>query len=454
MANVNFFTAVSFGNQPKSCSQTLLEKVDGYFHLGGKKAYVIPGHTQQGVEGVLLTQDSPSLFIVVLRVLSYFTIIFPIVMLAVKAVLRSIHTFHIIDVRQKIEEGINLSQKNLEAIAKLMQESQEIIKYSGRNQVFSLKSMPELIFKRVAGPESRFANMIRAKEVCLAHQLSLLIIPHAKIIKIGDSTLIVEERFNIRQHDSAQEELYSVLSGLDETVRQLAIFIAKTGFSDVEWRNIPIVDDAPEFQGSRRVALVDLEEMESAETGLFGEWIRRGLIRCLSSERHIEIALAVARRYGIHDRYSTTAKVKAERINEVQSYQRLQQFYAEHGILKNARKPIQVDDLSSLGLNLEEQREQCTMRKAVAYVITCINEAIGNTPEDASVKGKRYIYLNTNRDLKLMTCEKLGLPEDGRLVTETDENQGWLRRIINALVAKGHLFKLDRVNGHGYFIQA
>src|SRR3990167_8084861 len=101
MTKVDFFTPVNFGNQPKSCTQSLLEGVDSYFYLGGKKAYVIPGQTQQGTEGAVLAKDSPAFLITALKIISYCTVVLPLVMLIAKTILRSIHSFHIIDIKQK-----------------------------------------------------------------------------------------------------------------------------------------------------------------------------------------------------------------------------------------------------------------------------------------------------------------------------------------------------------------
>ena len=42
MSKLNFFTPVIYTPSPKSIGSSLLEKVDNYFYLGGKKAQVIP----------------------------------------------------------------------------------------------------------------------------------------------------------------------------------------------------------------------------------------------------------------------------------------------------------------------------------------------------------------------------------------------------------------------------
>lgn len=405
------------------------------------------------------------------------------------------------EAQQKLEEGIDISQDTITKIQQLMPkilrraDNEEITWLpSGGNLVFRLTSIPNLIFKmappnrgvlRTGGclfahqiSESRFANMVKAVEVCTANRLNLLVVPHAKKFNVDGMVFIAEERVDINPNESAQEHLYQ-LSGLNDTARQLAIFIAKTGFSDVEWRNMPLIDTAPEFQGNRRVALVDLEEMDGAATGIFGGGLeRRGLVGCLYSEAQIDIVLAEAQRQGIRSRYISPEQVKARRMEEIRSDQELQQFYMRNGILENARKPIQVDDLTTLDLNLEEQgfliieevrrngsdeepsivfrKQPITLRYAVVDVIAQINDAITKAPENALIKGKRYIFLNINDSRSLQSYDCLGRPKGKFHLTKEEAQQVWLRRIINALVAKGHLFKLDldKIYGNGYFIQA
>lgn len=495
---ISFFTPVSFGSQ----SGPLSEKIDNYFYLGGKKAYVIPGHVEQGSEDVILTPGQSSFLTTALKIVSYFTLIIPALMLIAKAALRYSHSFYIIDVQAKVEEGINISEVTARKIQELMpkirrrEEDGEIVWHSsGNNLVFGLTSVPNLVFK-MARPgvgilgaggylsseditESRFANMVKAKEVCLVHQLGLLLIPHAKKFTVDGMSLIAEECVDIHQNESAQEHFYQ-LSGLNETARQLATFIAKTGFSDVEWRNMPVVDTAPEFQGSRRIALIDLEEMDSASTGIFGGGFgRRGLVSCLHSEEQIDLVLAEARKLGVNPRYRTTEGVREHRVEEIRSDRAMHEFYQRNGILENPRKPIQVLDLESLGLDLDESAEmrtgrrlktgsgddwdfewettQVTMRKAIIDVIAAINAAIQETPEEASLKGKRYIRLDHNSNepetFFLKEYDRLGCKQFG-FVSDEELNQRWLKRIVDALAEKGHIFKLDKQNNYGYFIQA
>jgi len=496
MSKVGFLTAVSFGNQPQSVSQSLLETVDSYFHLWGKKACVIPGHAERASEGAILTEDPSSFIMTAVKIASYFIIgINGIgIVLAAKIVLRYTHDFHLIDAKQKLEEGVNISPQAIADIQRLMpqilerKEVDDLHWYTSNvNCVFSLTATPGFVFKMIPlnngvvrrgrtlwseeATQERFANMVKAKEVCLVHQLGLLTIPRAKIVEVEARghkyTLIAEERLNVNPNASAQEQHYQELPGLNETARQLATFIAKTGFSDVEWRNIPLLDDAPQFLGERRVALVDLEEMESADIGIFGGGFgRRGLIRCLTTEEQMDKALTEVRRHGI----VVQEQVKARRLQEVAADRTLQQFYTKNGILQNPRKQIKIEDLNSLGLQrLEEteyvnmpsdthrgaasRRESITLRDVASDIIEEINSAIAKAPDSASTKAKRYILLNTNDGL-LGSYLRLGIPGNTLITSDAQENQRWIQRVINALVEKGHLFKLDKVNGHGYYIQA
>jgi len=485
MSKVEFFTPINFAHHPKSCSQSLVEYANSYFYLGGKKATVIPGHKQNGREGVVLTKDSPRFLITALKVLSYLTVILPILFLIVKAIYRSMHKFHVIDVRQKLNEGIEVSSETLKKIEKLIpkirtrEKNSELVWYQdSHNFVFGLSSVPDLIFK-IAVQEAeekiknRFKNMVQAQKVCLAHQLDQLVVPHAKVFELEAQgkkiTILAEERLSFPQDESAQEKLYQTLPGLDKAIEQLTTFIAKTAYSDVTWRNLPVLNGDLSFQGPRRIGLIDLEETKGAAGGIFGAPFRRGLIGCLFSEKQLDIALAKARYHGIFPESSTPEECKKLRMKEITSYFQLQKFYETHRILENPNKPIQVEDLNSLGLDLEEEedvelpevrwgkiqwrKERITMRQLLSFVISKINKKIEKAPEEASPKGKRHILLNINRG-KLQYYKELGIPREKIFISQEEEKKYWLRRIMNALVEKGYLFELEKVNGHGYFIQA
>lgn len=492
----DFFTAVSYKNSSNSFQSLLIDKVDDYFFLGGKKAYVIQGRTKKGQEKAVLSEAKTSLLERVAKVFSYFTVVVPFFMLIIKAGLRSRHSYKIIDPKQKLEKGLNVSEETAAKIQALLpailnrKEDEEIEWLSqGNNLVFKLKQQPNLVFKMArpnrfgyktlpaGGNEnthSRFENMVKAKEVCLANQLGLLIIPHAKKLMLNadgnEYPLIVEESLDIVSHHSAQEELYREHSAdLNESIRELAAFVAKTGFNDVIWRNIPLMKDAHESKSTKRIALIDLEHMNSAENGFIGDWNGSvGLIGCVS-ETQIDMVIEEARKQGVSISDSNAQEAKDRRLKRLAEDEKLRTFYEKSGIV-NGKEALQVD-LDTLGLDLTEKKEirqhvghddqgnskfvkqTLTFRKVAADVIAEINKQIQNNSDQASTKSKRYILLNTNEH-PLNSYSFLGIPSGNYFIGDADENQLWLRRIITALVDKGYLFKLDKVNGHGYFIQA
>jgi hypothetical protein len=442
METVAFFTPVHFQEKPFS----LLGMVDNYFYFGGKKACVI-----KNVQEAILVEGSTTRLVTALKIISYCTVVLPLIMLLAKAILRSIYTFRIVNMPQNIVEQINTLLPNIQA-----KEKDNAIHWhpSGEeNLIFSLTDEPKWIFKiksQTAAAEqtneNRFANMERAREVCKEHNLNLLIVPKAEKFTVGGITIIAEERMDIGQNMEAEKENYR-LGGLDETVRQLAVFIAKTGFSDVAWRNIPLLDRDSQFEGNRRVALIDLEEMGGALIGLFtGPTQRPGLIGCVHTEAQVDVVLEEAKKYDI----AIPEGAKANRMAAIERCNQLQAFHQKNGIVGNPKKPIQVDDLAFLGLDLEETAERegkiFTLGQGVAEVITNINEAIDK-------EGKRDIRLIIE-ETNLTNYDQLGRPNHGNILSEEEKQKIWLRRIIHALIDKGHLFALDKVTGMGYFIQA
>lgn len=521
MSEISFFTPIHYGSQAKTAGEKAIENIDNYFHISGKKAVVIQGRTEDGKEKVLLSETKFSaltLLKTISAVLSYFTIIIPFIMLISKAVLRSSHSYKLIDPKKELEEEINVDRapvdevnnaptkkidktKDLEQakgelenglqipqstigkIQSLMpkilnEEKDDEIEYLQGSKVFRLKEMPNLVFKMGMSFENssknsmdaRFENMIKAKEVCLVNNLGLLIIPHAKKFTFNTDdgckcVVIAEESMDINPIESAQEEFYHKYSKeLNETARQLAIFVAKTGFNDVTPRNIPILNEAEDFHGPRRIALIDLEHMKSNINGFTGDDNGScGLIRCVSEEQ-IDIVIAEARKNGVHINEDYE---KQRRLKEIESDKKLRQHYEKKGIV-TGKEPIQID-IDSLGLDLEEKgqisvykkvndeveesEETVTMRKAVEDVVAKINQLIQEKSDKESTKGKRYILLNANKK-PFSKYKNLGVAAEKYFVNEEEKKKSWLNRIIQALVDKGHIFKLVKVNDHGYYIQA
>lgn len=484
-----FFTPIDYGSTAKTCSEFLLENVDSYFHINGKKAYVI-GKTKAGNQKVVIDEApaqiasiSSSLIRIAKRV-SYLTLVMPAIMLTAKACLRWYHTFKVVDVQKKLEKGLgDIPEETLLKVKNFLQKidtldpknSDEIDCLSyGNNFVFKLKDDPRFVFK-TSSPryesgkiiDDRFNNMLAAKRVCLINQLGLLVIPSAKKIRIGKTDFIVERVLDIDIGESFQEHLYKIHSkNLDKTFRQLAIFIAKTGFNDVAFRNIPLLNE----EVLRRVCLIDLEHMESASIGLKGSSFNgsRGLVRCASSKEQIDSIIQEAGIQGVKLSDNLVKELREERLKEIEENDKLYARYADKGI--TGKEPIEVD-INSLGLDLsqvhtssfitgkkmengewEVQQFTFTLEEVAKAVIDEINRKLQEeAPHQTSVKGKRHIFLNTG-DSNLTIYASAG--SRGIIQDEDDAKEVWIRKIIDALVDNGHLFKLDKNQPWGYAVQA
>ena len=111
--------------------------------------------------------------------------------------------------------------------------------------------------------QMRFQNMVRAQRIVDEGNLHLLVIPHAAYFTLELDRerieLIVEEKLNIgcskmKLQDSSPESLHEVTP----TIEQLTHFICQTGFSDVAWRNIPIINERERDATPKRIGLIDL----------------------------------------------------------------------------------------------------------------------------------------------------------------------------------------------------
>ncbi|PWU16260.1 MAG: hypothetical protein C5B45_00875 [Chlamydiae bacterium] len=98
---LDFFIPVRF-EKPKTFKQYVQEGVDGYFYLGGKSVFVISGEILHGSQAIRIKdQDQSRVKQVVLnaiKIISYMTVIIPLLMLIAKASFRLTftHKFHIV----------------------------------------------------------------------------------------------------------------------------------------------------------------------------------------------------------------------------------------------------------------------------------------------------------------------------------------------------------------------
>jgi len=93
---VSFWTPVTYQSSTPSFGKKLLEYADAYFCWEGKKVCVIPGFEKGRSEGVVPLEEQASRTL--LKVFSCGTLIIPAPIFCLKLVLRSIYSFHVIQI--------------------------------------------------------------------------------------------------------------------------------------------------------------------------------------------------------------------------------------------------------------------------------------------------------------------------------------------------------------------
>lgn len=344
-------TAISFGSSSHSYSEWMLEKTSNYFHLWGQKAYIAPDCLQKGTtRSIFLAERVSSPLEVAIKIISYCSLLIPLIVGMIYIPLRSYHKFNVVQLDSLLAGGLTLDaelQKRLslimksyqgkddvildfnlsqeEAQASLMRNLEEqqniakqraklkfkIISQSYSTIVFSFEDKPELVFKIATkyGNQKlkcRFENKLKGKAICMAHDLDHLTIPKIKRIYLENKMILAEEYLPITQKYNTDRR-YEASPALikTEAIRQLVIFIAHTNWSDVAYRNIPLIDE-PSSENHNNIALIDLEELYDASlqeggavTGIYGSLYREGLMSCLHAPEHIFTAVLTSLWFGI-----------------------------------------------------------------------------------------------------------------------------------------------------------
>lgn len=100
MDKLDFFTPVSYPAESRTCGRSFSEIFENYFYLGGHYAVVLQGKVDspegQPVELRVNTEHKLSTMVKsALKVLSYFTIVLPLIAIIVKLIFRTTHKFYI-----------------------------------------------------------------------------------------------------------------------------------------------------------------------------------------------------------------------------------------------------------------------------------------------------------------------------------------------------------------------
>lgn len=124
--------------------------------------------------------------------------------------------------------------------------------------------------------------MVEAEEIIENTGLPLLKIPQAKLLRIeleGKTyEILAEHKLEITPDPKTQKGYFSdYAEQLNDVVFQLTRFICKTGFSHLERRKIPVINNQVDEKGNRCIALLDVGETRGVKIGIFGNEQRTGI---------------------------------------------------------------------------------------------------------------------------------------------------------------------------------
>ncbi len=315
--------------------------------------------------------------------------------------------------------------------------------------------------------------MIDAQRVITTNNLGLLVIPRTTKpldVKIGGEKheFLVQEKLDTTPFLNGQEQLDAGYAGsLDETIRQLAIFICKQGLSDVQLRHIPILNNNLDGAGNRKIALISVSEMKNAMlrqgavTGLFGDQgaNQTGLVHYVN-KKQAQIIKTVADDNKIAaESFSDARKRKKTDLAKAE----LQAYYANSGITKGD-EPIRVTNAPISQLNqdgstttseilffVNEQeltfpRNPSDAGKLKAYtlkLITEINEQIEKGSHHETIKERRTIIIDLQKNDQFREMDN-----------NSARNKTLLVNALNKLVELKVIVSFTNINEGGYVIQA
>lgn len=156
MEKLGFFTPVRWNDADKGIKQHISEGIDGYFSPVGKKVAVITGDMVKNSQPVEISTDKRyKLLSTVIKIITYLTVIIPLIMLVVKAIYRLTHQFHVSS--PKSEAKIDTKRINPIIVNDLL-ESIQIHKFTANE--FLKNSIDSLDLSSIDG-------LMRAKNIFL-----------------------------------------------------------------------------------------------------------------------------------------------------------------------------------------------------------------------------------------------------------------------------------------------
>ncbi|KAL6790638.1 hypothetical protein J3E68DRAFT_73396 [Trichoderma sp. SZMC 28012] len=220
-----------------------------------------------------------------------------------------------------VRGGVNLTQGTINTLCDVIFSSQTQLLNGNpvdgveilHRGVFALPCAPGLVFKISNAPKvdlaKRWNNAMRAAEISKKHKpdkFDLIVLPRLTLYTLisdyilngerGVYYLIAEQRLSLTTNPLVHKQLYESLGArLKPALQQLVAFIHATGFCDVDFRHIPILDKELTPETTPRIGLVDISRcgdvqgeaaQQTYHEAFFGKGpTPRGLFRCIAPEQ-------------------------------------------------------------------------------------------------------------------------------------------------------------------------
>lgn len=469
MTSVDFFIPLTFQNQSTTFKENIIELVDDYFYIGGKKAYVIHEHLDENLRGAFINNETQQLWVTALKIASWFTLAIPLMAISLKFFLRRSYNIVVVEPHELFKEGIDIGDdiyeklKLLIPIIKAQKEHPDVVsEVEGGIISFRLKSIPDLCFKIPLIESSRssflenYENMTLAYSTVLSYNLDLLKLANSRLLQTDFGPVIAEQYFLINSDEKQQEINYQSLRGLSGAIKQLAYFFIKAPFNDVNLSNLVVLDDEPGFDGKRRILLRNLKQSCSLKDPLINFASR------LLKKEQIDFCYKEAKEQSIPC-IEQLKELVMQRNREYDQESPLFAYYQSKGILESPRKFISIDSLDDLELNLNESKvfhanispqegirftlktSKCKiyLKQAILETIRRINESILKATSGESLKSRRLVFI-----------DKVGVSWTDFKHPHAILQDDWLEKILVKLVEKRYLYKIERQTDEGFYVQA
>lgn len=128
MKEINLFTPITFGNQPRSINENRIEFYDSYFNVIGWSARVISKNELEKSYDVEWHYEAPNYLISALKVISYVTVLLPLIVLVIK---------------QNLKEGLVFKFKEIDSEPKSPQ-----FNLDGEHQEIKIKHAVDTLLKQ------------------------------------------------------------------------------------------------------------------------------------------------------------------------------------------------------------------------------------------------------------------------------------------------------------------